>query len=126
MCSLIGSRFAPPDSSNTLQHPSRQLPAHFIKHPIRSNLALSDFFAHDPSILANSANKTYYLLTAIRRGSPATGRAGVVSLQKRRLGIWDGPHLVLTVPDGDLGQSGRRCLGPRKFIHIAESFHPLS
>ncbi len=29
------------------------------------NLALSDFYAHDPFILADAATKTYYLYTAI-------------------------------------------------------------
>ena len=83
-----------------LNIPAAQLPAHPSNIAIRSNLALSDFFAHDPFILANSANKTYYLYTAIGARQSATGRAGVVAYKSADLKSWDGPHVVFTVPDG--------------------------
>jgi Glycosyl hydrolases family 43 len=66
----------------------------------RSNLTLSDFFAHDPFILANRANKIYYLYTAMAARQSATGHAGVVAYKSTDLKSWDGPHVVFTVPDG--------------------------
>ena len=83
-----------------LSIPAAQLPAHPSDIAIRSNLALSEVFAHDPFILANSANKTYYLYTAIGARQSATGRAGVVAYKSADLKSWDGPHVVFTVPDG--------------------------
>jgi hypothetical protein len=66
----------------------------------QSHLTLSDFFAHDPFILADSASKTYYLYTAIAAQQSATGRAGVVAYKSTDLKSWEGPHLVFAVPDG--------------------------
>jgi hypothetical protein len=45
----------------------------------RSNLALSDFYAHDPFILADPTTKTYYLYTAIGARQSPNGHAGVVA-----------------------------------------------
>ena len=67
---------------------------------VRSHLALSDFFAHDPFILPYNATKTYYLYTAIGAGQSGTDRAGVVAYKSVDLKSWEGPHVVFTVPDG--------------------------
>jgi hypothetical protein len=83
-----------------LRAPGAQAPASSVAIVAKSKLALSDFFAHDPFILADSASKTYYLYTAIGAGQSATGRAGVVAYKSADLKSWDGPHLVFTVPNG--------------------------
>ncbi|MGH9626641.1 MAG: hypothetical protein ACRD4G_20200, partial [Bryobacteraceae bacterium] len=66
----------------------------------RSHLALSDFYAHDPFILADRTTKTYYLYTAIGARQSPNGHAGVVVYKSTDLKSWEGPHLVFTVPDG--------------------------
>src|SRR6476646_1840247 len=66
----------------------------------QSHLALSDFYAHDPFILADSATKTYYLYTAIGARQSPDGRACVVAYKSTDLKAWDGPHLAFSVPDG--------------------------
>ena len=61
--------------------------------------ALSEFFAHDPFILADAASKTYYLYTAIGARQSANGHAGVVAYKSTNLKAWDGPYVVFSVPD---------------------------
>lgn len=87
-----------------------QAPPPTIAAP-RSHIALSDFYAHDPFILADRNTKTYYLYTAVGSRQTPNGHAGVVVYKSTDLKSWEGPHLVFTVPDG-IGQSGRRRLGP--------------
>lgn len=54
---------------------------------------LADFWAHDPFVLANESDKTYYLYTS----SPD---APVVTVYRSAdLRHWTGPHTVFTVPD---------------------------
>jgi len=65
-----------------------------------SHLALSDFYAHDPFILADPASKTYYLYTAVGARQSPDGHAGVVTYKSTDLKSWNGPHLVFSVPDG--------------------------
>ncbi len=66
----------------------------------RSGLKLSDFYAHDPFVLAYQPNKTYYLYTAIGAGETESGHAGVVAYLSKDLKSWEGPTVVFTVPDG--------------------------
>lgn len=66
----------------------------------KSHLALSDFYAHDPFILADTANRTYYLYTAIGARQSSDGHAGVVAYKSTDLKSWEGPYLVFSVPDG--------------------------
>jgi hypothetical protein len=66
----------------------------------QSHLALSDFYAHDPFILADPASKTYYLYTAIGPRESLDGHAGVVAYKSIDLKSWEGPDLVFSVPDG--------------------------
>ena len=84
----------------SLNIPAAQAPAASTKIGVRSNLALSDFYAHDPFILADKANKTYYLYTAMGPRQSPTGRAGVIVYKSADLKSWEGPHVVFTVPDG--------------------------
>ena len=86
----------------------------------RSNLALSDFYAHDPFILPDPATKTYYLYTATGARQSPDGHAGVVAYKSADLKSWNGPHLVFSVPDGIWANpaDGR---GPRRSIIIAEN-----
>lgn len=43
----------------------------FAQQTLHAKLKLSDFYAHDPFILAHKQNKTYYLYTAASRGKRA-------------------------------------------------------
>ncbi|MGA7414191.1 MAG: glycoside hydrolase family 43 protein [Bryobacteraceae bacterium] len=83
-CSLTGQ--TPPPVSPSIAAP-------------RFHLALSDFYAHDPFILADPATKTYYLYTAIGARQSLDGHSGVVAYKSTDLKSWDGPHLVFSVPD---------------------------
>ena len=65
----------------------------------QSHLALSDFYAHDPFILADPATKTYYLYTAIGARQSPDGHAGVIAYKSTDLESWEGPHLVFSVPN---------------------------
>ena len=56
----------------------------------RTGLKLSGIPARDPSILADSDSRTYYLYT-----STETPDAGVVSYKSKDLANWEGPVLVL-------------------------------
>lgn len=63
-----------------------------------SGLALGDFRAHDPFILADAASGTYYLYTSVTSGALPRGQAGVVAYTSKDLKTWDGPQVVFTVP----------------------------
>ncbi len=64
-----------------------------------AELALSDFRAHDPFILAEQSNKTYYLYTSITNGALPRGKSGVVAYKSKDLNTWQGPEVVFRVPD---------------------------
>lgn len=66
----------------------------------RTGLALSDFYAHDPFIVADEETRTYYLYTAMGPRQSGDGRASVVAYQSSDLESWSGPQTVFTVPDG--------------------------
>jgi beta-xylosidase len=66
----------------------------------RSHLALSDFYAHDPFVLADTDTKTYYVYTAIGARQSLDGHAGVIAYKSSDLKSWDGTYLVFSVPDG--------------------------
>lgn len=68
--------------------------------PVRTGLALSDFYAHDPFILAYQPTKTYYLYVAAGARQLGGQRGGVVAYKSKDLLDWDGPYPVFEVPDG--------------------------
>ena len=63
-----------------------------------SGLAMEDFRAHDPFILADAASRTYYLYTSVTSGALPRGQAGVVAYTSQDMKTWDGPQVVFTVP----------------------------
>src|SRR5438309_2198697 len=73
--------FTPHIRSLSAQSPQ---PSPSISAP-RSHLSLSDFYAHDPFILADSATKTYYLYTAYSAQQSPGGHAGVVAYKSTDL-----------------------------------------
>jgi hypothetical protein len=66
----------------------------------RTGLKFSDFFLHDPWIVAHQESKTYYLYTAGRVTQDGKSRSGVVAYKSKDLETWDGPQPVFAVPDG--------------------------
>jgi hypothetical protein len=72
----------------------------FAQQTLHARLKLSDFYAHDPFILAYKQNKTYYLYTAAGPRQTGSNRWGVVAYESKDLASWDGPKVVFTVPDG--------------------------
>ena len=66
----------------------------------RTGLKLSDFYVHDPFVLAHQPSKTYYLYNSAY-GNLTGGRgAGVLTYKSKDLETWAGPYLVFTVPQG--------------------------
>ena len=65
----------------------------------RTGLKLSDFYLHDPWILADQQTQTYYLYTSAG-GRQTGGRSGVMTYKSKDLDTWEGPQVVFTVPDG--------------------------
>lgn len=61
-------------------------------------LALEDFRAHDPFILADAKSQTYYLYTSITSGALPREQAGVVAYTSKDLKTWHGPKVVFEVP----------------------------
>jgi arabinan endo-1,5-alpha-L-arabinosidase len=58
---------------------------------------LADIRLRDSCILPDEATKTYYLVSAGRRGP--NGRATVVQYTSKDLEIWDGPRVVFEIPE---------------------------
>ena len=72
----------------------------FAQMPVRAGLELSDFYVHDPFILASRQTRTYYLYTAAGARQLGGQRGGVVAYKSKDLLHWDGPSVVFEVPDG--------------------------
>jgi hypothetical protein len=83
-----------------VRFPAAQAPPPSSIAAPRYRRALSDFYAHDPFILADTATKTYYLYTAIGARQAPNGHAGVVAYKSADLKSWNGPDVVFSVPDG--------------------------
>jgi hypothetical protein len=66
----------------------------------KTGLKLSDFYAHDPFIVAYKPKKTYYLYTAFGARQSETKHAGVYAYKSKDLKLWEGPEVVFTVPGG--------------------------
>jgi hypothetical protein len=79
---------------------------------VKSGLKLSEFYAHDPFIVADAQNKTYYLYTAIGARQSDQKRAGVVVYKSKDLVSWSGPKLVFSVPDGIWANPGDGAWAP--------------
>ncbi len=60
---------------------------------------LEDFRAHDPFILADAKNQTYYLYTSVTSGALPRRQAGVVAYTSKDLQTWEGPQVVFKVPE---------------------------
>lgn len=63
-------------------------------------LKLSDFYVHDPWILAHQESKTYYLYTSALPSDTGEDRYGVMTYKSKDLEHWEGPHIVFLIPDG--------------------------
>ena len=72
----------------------------FAQIPVRTGLEFSDFYLHDPFILAYQQTKTYYLYVAAGARQLGGQRGGVVAYKSKDLLHWDGPSVVFEVPDG--------------------------
>lgn len=72
----------------------------FAQPPVKTGLQFSDFYVHDPFILAHKESETYYLYNAARPGQLDGQRGGVVAYKSKDLLHWDGPYIVFEVPDG--------------------------
>ena len=68
--------------------------------PVKTGLQFSDFYLHDPFILAHQPTKTYYLYNGAGARQLGGQRAGVVAYKSKDLLHWDGPYPVFQVPDG--------------------------
>jgi hypothetical protein len=72
-----------------------------IQQPVaKQGLRLLDIAIHDPWILANEENKTYYLYSAARQNEGGVIRSGTLTYKSKNLLDWDGPYIVFLVPDG--------------------------
>lgn len=68
--------------------------------PVEQGLTLHDFYLHDPWILPHEESQTYYLYTSAGPRQLGETRSGVVAYKSKDLETWEGPHVVLKVPDG--------------------------
>lgn len=63
-------------------------------------MQFSEFYVHDPYILAYKPTKTYYLYNGAGTRQLGGQRAGVITYKSKDLLHWDGPYPVFEVPDG--------------------------
>lgn len=68
--------------------------------PVKTGMQFSDFYLHDPFIVAYQPTKTYYLYNGAGPRVLGGGRSGVVAYKSKDLLHWDGPYKVFEVPDG--------------------------
>jgi beta-xylosidase len=66
--------------------------------PIRDNLRLEEVPAHDPWVVADRKNNTYYLYVNSDPSYSGDHRCGVVTYRSKDLATWSGPYLVFEVP----------------------------
>src|SRR6185436_8593788 len=75
------------------QPPTAPAPAPSPSGPQR----LENLRLRDSCILPDVATKTYYLVSAGRRGP--NGRATVVQYTSKDLELWDGPRVIFEIPE---------------------------
>ncbi len=63
-------------------------------------LKLTEFFIHDPWILAEPSTQTYYLYTSAPARQTGLNRTGTFVYKSKDLATWEGPFVVFAVPDG--------------------------
>jgi len=80
------------------------------------NLKLSDFYVHDPWILAHQESKTYYLYTSARRSDTGENRYGVMTYKSKDLEHWEGPHIAFLIPDGTWANPAHGAWAPE--VHV--------
>lgn len=68
--------------------------------PVKTGAEFSDFYVHDPFILAHKETKTYYLYNSAGARQLGGQRGGVVAYKSKDLLHWDGPYPVFEIPDG--------------------------
>ncbi len=68
--------------------------------PVKTGMQFSEFYLHDPFIVAHKASQTYYLYNGAGPRQLGGQRAGVVTYKSKDLLHWDGPYKVFEVPDG--------------------------
>jgi Glycosyl hydrolases family 43 len=91
--------------------------------PARSGLHLPDFPVHDPWILADQANHTYYLYTAAGTGRTGYGRTGTFFYKSKDLADWDGPYLCFLEPDSSWADPRRGAWAPE--VHFYQGKYYL-
>lgn len=84
--------------------------------PPKTGIQFSEFFLHDPYILAHKASKTYYLYNGAGPRQLGGQRAGVVTYKSKDLLHWDGPYTVFEVPDGLWADPGEGVWAPE--VHL--------
>ena len=75
-----------------------------VTPPVLQSVKLTDVRLRDSCILPDEATKTYYLVSAGRRGP--NGRATVVQYSSKDLHIWNGPRVIFEVPEDCWGDRG--------------------
>jgi len=84
--------------------------------PVKTGLQFSEFYLHDPYILAHKATRTYYLYNGAGPRLLGGQRAGVVAYKSKDLLHWDGPYTVFEVPDGLWADPGEGVWAPE--VHL--------
>jgi hypothetical protein len=72
----------------------------FAQTAPKTGMEFSDFYLHDPYIVAHKASGTYYLYNGAGARVLVGQRAGVVTYKSKDMLHWDGPYKVFEVPDG--------------------------
>ncbi len=75
-----------------------------VTPPVLQSVKLTDVRLRDSCILPDEATKTYYLVSAGRRGP--NGRATVVQYSSKDLHTWNGPRVIFEVPEDWWGDRG--------------------
>jgi Glycosyl hydrolases family 43 len=80
--------------------------------PVKTGIQFSEFYLHDPFIVAHKATQTYYLYNGACPRQLGGQRAGVVTYKSKDLLHWDGPYKVFEVPDGLWADPAQRVWAP--------------
>ncbi len=74
--------------------------------PAQITLTMPDMPLHDPYIVANAADHTYYLYTSNQVAMSGTAGVGTMVYRSTDLQHWQKPVTVFTVPEGAFGNKG--------------------
>jgi len=104
------------------QAPKEVRPEDAITQPLtpRAGLRLTEFFIHDPWILAEKSTQTYYLYTSAPARLTGRNRTGTFAYKSKDLATWEGPFVVFTCPD-DSWATRKRALGRPKCTPTKEN-----